>query len=94
MFANNLKLTFSTSKYASIDLRQTFIWTSVWDMQLNAAKFQYVHLEYRPVLPLVLPGDTGNLISMALVKTVNLKVIVNSEFKSFVQLTAAVLKVI
>lgn len=95
MFADDVKLICPTNEVNSLmeDLRKTFLWTSVWDMRLNVAKSQHLHLGPGPAPQLVMPDNTRELLPVPLAhKTTDLGVIVNSENKSTDQVTAAVKK--
>lgn len=81
LFADDVKLICSTNEVNTLlgDRRQTFLWTLVWDMRLNIAKSQQLHLCLWPIPTHVMLDETGDLLQVLLAQqTTNLRAKANS----------------
>lgn len=83
LFADNIKLICLSKDTATLlkDLRQTFIWTDSWGMQLNVAIFQHLHLGPKVAPDLTMLGHTGELSTLPHVERISkLRVVINSSY--------------
>lgn len=64
MFADDWTLNFTTNEVNTVlkDLRQTFLWTSDWQMRFNFAISQHLQSGPRLVPTLIMPVETGDFV--------------------------------